>query len=326
MCYSAEAWTLYDGYVREFGADIDIKAFWELYLGREEKYRIRKKQSDGHKIPKGMDLNFLRPKSELERKIQDLVAEWNGRKLAESEAELDKQRERLALNEAKLAKKITKTAQEEVRKAGNKIRQMERWIADAKRTQHQPERDDRIFPLWYAPVLLIENGKPIVRPMRYLCRPNGMDPSTDFTNTGQVSGKYNARRDNLTRFWRKQFGSTHCLMLAETFYESVDDGKGGSKEIHFQPRTGETMYIACLYSHWTDPAGKEPDLWSFAAITDEPEPEVAAAGHDRTIINIKPEHAQAWLTPEGRSDEELFAIFDDKRHPFYELIEDKEAA
>ena len=147
-----------------------------------------------------------------------------------------------------------------------------------------------------------------------------MDKSTDYTKDGKASGKYNARRDNLAKFWRPQFGHTHCLMLAETFYENVDDGKGGSKEIHFQPRTGDTMYIACLYSHWTDPEGKESDLWSFAAITDEPEPEVAAQGHDRTIINIKPEHAQAWLTPEGRSDEELLAIFDDKRHPFYELV------
>ena len=68
MCYSAEAWMLYDDYVKEFGADIDIKAFWEIYLERDEKYRIRKKLSDGTKIPKGMDLNFKRPKSELERK------------------------------------------------------------------------------------------------------------------------------------------------------------------------------------------------------------------------------------------------------------------
>lgn len=78
MYYSAEAWTLYDGYVKRFGADIDIKAFWELYLGREERYRVRNKLSDGTKIPKGMDLNFLRPKTELERKIQDLVATWKG--------------------------------------------------------------------------------------------------------------------------------------------------------------------------------------------------------------------------------------------------------
>lgn len=98
--------------------------------------------------------------------------------------------------------------------------------------------DDRIFPLWYAPVLLIENGKPIVRPMRYLCRPQGMDPSTDYTKTGQVSGKYNARRDNLTRFWRNQFGLTHGLMLAETFYENVDDGRGGQQGNPFPASDG----------------------------------------------------------------------------------------
>lgn len=324
MCYSAECWALYDTYVKEFGADIDIRAFWELYLDRDEKYRIRNKLSDGTKLPKGMDLNFLRPKTELEKQIHGLIQEWNGRKISESEQELFKQVKRLADAERKLAVKETKTALNEQRIAGNKIKQMKRWIEDAKRTKHESERDDRIFPDWYAPVLIVENGKRIVRPMRYHCRPAGMDPSIDHTKDGRVSGTYNARRDNLMRFWRNQFGHTHALMLAETFYEQVDDGKGGSKEIHFQPRTGETMYIACLYSHWTDPAGQEPDLWSFAAITDEPEPEVAAQGHDRTIINIKPEYVDAWLNPDPNNLDALFAILDDKRHPYYELV--KEAA
>ena len=320
MCYSAQAWTLYDGYVKRFGADIDIEEFWKLYLDRDGKYRIRNKLSDGPRIPKGMDLNFRQPHTELERKIQDLIAQYNGYKLSQSQEELDAQRARLARAEEKLATKPTKTAANEQRIATNKIVQMERWIEDAKRTSHKPEVDDRIFPLWYAPVLIIEDGKPVVRPMRYLCRPAGMPASSDYTKSGRVSGKYNARRDNLTKFWRRQFGYTHALILAETFYENVDDGRGGNKEIQFRPRTGETMYIACLYSYWTDPSGEEPDLWSFAAITDEPEPEVAEAGHDRTIINIEPENALAWLTPQNRSDEELFAIFDDKRHPYYEVI------
>src|SRR5690606_40570510 len=56
--------------------------------------------------------------------------------------------------------------------------------------------------------------------------------------------------------------------------------------------TGEPMLIACLWSHWSDPQGGEPELYSFAAITDDPEPEVAAAGHDRTVINIRPEHVE----------------------------------
>lgn len=118
-------------------------------------------------------------------------------------------------------------------------------------------------------------------------------------------------------FWRRQFGHTPGLIVATRFHENVEI-KGKNERLEFVPKTGEDMLIACLWSHWTDPKGQQPDLYSFAAITDDPEPEVAAAGHDRTIINIKPEHVDAWLTPEGRSDEELQAIFDDKRHPFYE--------
>lgn len=324
MCYSAEAWTLYKQYVDEFGADVDIKAFWEIYLERDERYRIRKRASDAPKIPKGMDLNFLHPRTELEEKIHALIQEWNANRVSESEQELFKQVKRVADAERKLKDKETKKALDDVRIGNNKIAQLKRWIADAKRTTMEPVKDNRIFPDWYAPVLFVENGRKVVRPMRYHCRPCGMDPSTDRTKTGQVSGKYNARRDNLAKFWRRQFGHTHALMLAETFYENVDDGKGGSKEIHFRPRTGETMYVACLYSHWVDPEGKEPDLWSFAAITDEPEPEIALVGHDRTIVNIKPEYVDAWLNPDPNNLDALFAIFDDKRHPYYELI--KEAA
>jgi len=320
MCYSAEAWTLLDAFKLETGAEIDMKAFWEIYLRRDEQYRIRQKASDGHKIPKGMDLNFMRPQSEQEREIQNLIAEWNGRKLAESEEELARQQHRFATAEAKLAVKETKTALNEQRIATNKISQLRRWIADAKRTSMQPDVDNRIFPDWYVPVLIVEDGRKVVRPMRYHCRPAGMDPSIDRTRDGRVSGTYNARRDNLTRFWRDQFGSTHGLMIADTFYENVDDGKGGSKEIQFRPRTGEPMLVACLWSKWTDPKGIEPDLYSFAAVTDDPEPEVAAEGHDRTIVNLKPENVDAWLTPHGRRTEELLALLDDKRHPFYEVV------
>jgi putative SOS response-associated peptidase YedK len=320
MCYSAEAWALYDSYVREFGATVDMREFWILYLNRDEAFRTKRRASDIHKIPKGMDLAFLNPKSDMERDILRLIESWNTARVAEQEPKLFEQITRLNNAERKLAAKETKTALNEQRVAGNKIKQIKRWLADAKRTTLEPERDNRIFPDWYAPVLIVEDGKRVVRPMRYHCRPAGMDPSIDRTKDGRVSGTYNARRDNLTRFWRKQFGHTHALMMAETFYEQVDDGKGGSKEIHFRPSTGETMYVACLWSKWTDPNGVLPDLYSFAAVTDEPEPEVAAAGHDRTIINLKPENAEAWLTPQGRTTDELMALFDDKRHPYYELL------
>ncbi|WP_343368520.1 SOS response-associated peptidase family protein [Stenotrophomonas maltophilia] len=310
MCYSAEVWADYHLFVERFGADIDIKAFVKLYLQRQGDLKL--------KIPKGMDRSFDKPKSPEEQQLHDLFQAYNTDLVSSSEQELFKQAKRLADAERKMATKATKTAEKEVGIAGRKIKQLKRWIADGKRTTLEPERDNRIFPDWYCPVLTIEDGRPIVRPMRYHCRPAGMDPSIDKTKTGQVSGTYNARRDNLTRFWRGQFGHTHGLMVARTFYENVDDGQGGSQDLQFTPRTGENLLIACLVSHWTDPKGELPDLWSFAAVTDEPEPEVAEAGHDRTIINLKPEHVQAWLTPEGRSKEELFELMDDKQHPYYE--------
>lgn len=77
-------------------------------------------------------------------------------------------------------------------------------------------------------------------------------------------------------------------MIATRLFESIEiDGQNQRPE--FTPRTGEPMLVVCLWSKWVDPKGKEPELLSFATITDEPEPEVAAAGHDRTISNIKPE-------------------------------------
>jgi hypothetical protein len=61
--------------------------------------------------------------------------------------------------------------------------------------------------------------------------------------------------------------------------------------LEFRPNPPQEMLIACLWSHWQ---GKdEPDLRSFAAVTDDPPEEVALAGRDRCIIPIKPEHIDA---------------------------------
>jgi len=42
-------------------------------------------------------------------------------------------------------------------------------------------------------------------------------------------------------------------------------------------------------------------LLSFAALTEEPTAEVAAAGYDRYIIQIKPENIDARLNPDRRN-------------------------
>nr|WP_275920366.1 hypothetical protein [Burkholderia semiarida] len=71
--------------------------------------------------------------------------------------------------EKELATKITKKASEDVRIATNKIDAATRGL-DELRRQDLQERDSRIFPGWYAPVLIELGGKRLVVPMRYRCR------------------------------------------------------------------------------------------------------------------------------------------------------------
>ena len=61
-----------------------------------------------------------------------------------------------------------------------------------------------------------------------------------------------------------------------------------------------------------------PVLRSFAAITDDPPPEIAAAGHDRCIIPIKPENVDAWLSPDPSLLDDLYGILDGRDRPYYE--------
>jgi putative SOS response-associated peptidase YedK len=81
------------------------------------------------------------------------------------------------------------------------------------------------------------------------------------------------------------------------------------------------MLVACLWSRWTGSGGtgsNEPSVCGFAAITDEPPPEVAAAGHDRCIVNLRPENVEGWLTPAGRSTQELQSLLQDRATPLYQ--------
>ena len=305
MCYSAQIESAYTKFVRKFGAVLDKKAFAKMWLHDEGKERRPK-------TPRALDLSFLTSDDPDVAGIAQEIRQWDAEDVAQLETELFRQAKRLADAERKLATKPTKTAENEKRIAGNKIEQIKGRIADLKRAQPEP-KDSRMFPGYYCPVLVSEGGRLVVKPMRYQCRLAGKPAFYDT----KFPGTYNARRDSLEKFWAPAFGHTHGLIVADRFYEHVEI-EGENRILEFVPRTGEQMLIACLWSHWKDPKGKEPDLLSFAAVTDDPEPEVAAAGHDRTIINIKPEHVDAWLNPDPAELQALYAIFDDKRHPYYE--------
>lgn len=293
MCYSAQIEAAYQKLVRMTGAIVSLQEFAALYAHDPGKKRP--------KTPKAMDDAFRAGASPAELAVWAEVEQWTRAEATILEQELFANRKRLADAERVLQEKEAKKAREDVRIAGNKIERATARLADLRRVEPK-DRDSRIFPGVYAPVIVSEGGKLVIKPMRYQCR---------------LAGKP-ARRDSLEKFWASAFGHTHGLLVAETFYENVEGPDGKNRVVQFTPRTGEPMLVACLWSHWKGPAGKGPDLLSFAAITDDPEPEVAAAGHDRTIINIKPEHLGAWLNPNPADLPALYRIFDDNRHPFYE--------
>lgn len=313
MCYSAQIWAEYKKYVRAYDVEIDLATYAELFWSRLEDDRI--------KIPKAMEDAFNVPQSEQERRIKDLIDQYQTRQAGKLEQELFKQRKRLADAERTLQTRTTKAATEAQRISRNKIEWALGKLSDLKRT-NPIASDSRIYPGYYAPVMVMENGKRVLKPMRYQCRPAGKPAFYDT----RYPGTYNARRDSLEGFWKGQFGHTHGLMVVNAFYEHVampSGAQGGSTEgeatkviLEFKPRPEQDMLVACLWSHWE--AEGQPDLYSFAAITDEPPAEVGAAGHDRCIIPIKPEHIDAWLNPDPRNLGALYAILDDRERPYYE--------
>jgi putative SOS response-associated peptidase YedK len=238
------------------------------------------------------------------------------------EQDLFKQRARLADAERALQAKVTKAAAESRRIATDKIAWTHGKLDDIQRTEPKL-RDSRIFPGHYALVMVMENGQRVIKPMRYQCRVAGKPASYDV----KYPGTYNARRDNLEGFWKPLFGHSHGILVASVFFENVSRAKMDGRELaegekdenvvlEFKPNPAHEMLVACLWSKWTSPG--EPDLLSFSAITDDPPPEIAAVGHDRCIIPIKPENVDAWLNPDASDLATQYSILDDRDRPYYE--------
>lgn len=314
MCYSAQIQADYRKYVRMFGAQMSIGEFARLFFERAEGSKA--------KIPKGLEDAFANPQSDGEREIKALIDRFNAEQTSKLEQDLFRQRKRLADAERSLDAKVTRAASESQRIATDKIAWTRGKLDDIRRTEPEA-RDSRIFPGHYAPVLVMENGQRVIKPMRYQCRLAGKPASYDV----KYPGTYNARCDNLEGFWKSLFGYSHGILVVSAFYENVSKARMEGRELaegdkdenvvlEFRPTPAHDMLVACLWSRWSGPG--EPDLLSFAAITDEPPPEIAAAGHDRCIVPVKPENIDAWLNPDASDRAALYAILDDRDRPYYE--------
>jgi len=313
MCYSARVKQNLKHLSRRYSAEVDWAAFEDVFRRRAEGEEI--------KASRDLQRNFQNPETDIERRTTEYIARYLKDKKAEWENEIFVQRRRLAAAEESLAKRETKKAREDLRIGTKKVQTFLDRLADLRRTEPNNE-DARIFPMTYAPVLLAENGRTVIRPMRYTCRL--AEKPEDYDK--RFPGTYNARRDSLDDYWREVYGKHHAVMVISGFYENVPlhlyehrelapDEKEKNLVLEFDPQPSKDMLVACLWDHWSDRHGVVLD--SFAAITDEPTPEVSATGHQRTVITIQEAYLSEWLNPMGLDKQRLERILSDKEVPYY---------
>jgi putative SOS response-associated peptidase YedK len=316
MCYSA----LVNAHVKRlnltYKARIEIEVFEALFKGRLE--------GNGAKVPRAMEAAFLEtPKSAGELRITKYIRDFHKSELKKARSDLEAQEKRLAAAEKALMGKATKKAQNDRRIATDKIEKLRFRIALIESGEIS-ESDSRIWPGHYAPLILQKDGERVIRPFRYLLRPMGQSAGFDR----KFNGSYNARRDRLQEvfWWKSVFGRHHGVLPIRAFFENVKRHdyekrklrKGEEEEnmiLRFDPEALDEMIVPCI---WDRNEADAFTLESFALITDEPNPEVAAAGHDRTPIIMKEKHLDLWLATGGKDLSKYEIVFEDKQPTFFE--------
>jgi putative SOS response-associated peptidase YedK len=315
MCYSALVRQNLLWLAKRYGAEVA----WEMF---EELFRRRVDDND-IQLARSLDVHVLQMADEHARRSQAYIEQYRADRSRVWEQELFKQRKRLVEAQRKLQVKETKAARNEARIATDKLAALAEKLSSLRSEQLRPV-DSRIFPKkYYVPLIVNDGARLVIRPMRYLCRL----PDKPSNYDERFDGTYNARRDNLTGFWSSVYGRNHGVMVIDGFYENVPRHlyekralAPGEKEsnlvLHFNPNSGVPMTVACIWSHWTHSA--EPELYSFAAITDTPPPEILSTGHTRCVISLKEENVAEWLRPGQTSRGRLDEILSDRQAPYYE--------
>lgn len=306
--YSLTVWTDPARYAREFGSTIAVDAFEECFRRRAERL--------GGPIPAEVEQVFLQTAAPEFEAIRGMVTVHRLAQIRAADEEIAAQAARYADAVQRLAVVSTPAARHGRRQAELKIAAAQRR---RQRVLQGPAAWDAglIFPNTFAPVLVQGGNGLEVRPMRYRCRPSRLDSKLDRL----LNGAHVARRDSLEGTWREEFGSSHGLVVAESFFESVAQhrleqralaqGQGlGAVEFRFAPLPAQPMYLPCVWAHWAR-AG-EPDLWSFAVVVDTAPMDLQAAGQDWCPVALKRENVAAWLQPDPANLQACYALLDDR--------------
>lgn len=305
MCYSAQERQAYKDYCNRFGAKMSIHDFVRLLRQREMSHEFDFKLNIPDEMVSGL-IDHL-GKSAAAKEIELMQRRWKvaeGRRL---EGALQDTIAELQQAEAKFNTKATKTNQKAFE---TKTRKAAKAKAALEHAGNVNRGDYRIYPYYFAPLIVEEDGQRVIVPARYRILPRS---GVEVPNSYNV---FNSRRDSLTtaRNWVPLFGKQHAIFPFENFFEWVErDAK--AVEIKFHPEGHDFMHAAALYEVYTHP--ELGPIRSFSMVTDEPPPEVAAAGHDRCPVFLQHNRIDRWLKPQGQSLQELDELLDHKEQTYY---------
>lgn len=284
MCYSA----MIEADLRKLEKQFGVKVDWGSF---EEAFHIRTKYGQAM-IPSALDSYIIQnAETPLQKRLAKMAKAHYQTEIEKFSTKLKKYEQDVKDFESKL-------------KSGSKIKDLALKLEKRRATvEWHKEKIEyyekieetgapRVFPNFYAPVIVQEKKEQQLRLMRYhLCPKNGKELNAFKYNL------FNARRDRLldSRTWKPIFGKQHGIFPFYRFYESVEGDNGQAKIIYFEPKDQDIMWSAAIYEEAAITPGV---LRTFAAVTDEPPPEVAAAGHDRCPVFLAKENFGRWLNPQ----------------------------
>ncbi|PZP94792.1 MAG: hypothetical protein DI587_24810 [Variovorax paradoxus] len=306
--YSATVWTDPKLYGCHFGATVHQHAFLKSFERRAAGERVV--------IPMEVDQAFLETREPELEAVRDLVIQHRLAQVRAAETEIASQSARLAEAQHRLAVSQSKAAGHSTRMAKQKICAARRRLESLVRGAEQAQTG-RMFPGSFVPLVTAQDGRLVVEPMRYQCRPSHIERRME----NLLESPHHARKDSLEGRWQREFGHTHAVVAVESFFESVslhrlrhrNLAKGDdltALELEFMPVPRQTLYVPCLWSHWQRPG--LPDLRSFAMIVDRAPPEVVAVGQDWCPVTIRQDQVDAWLHPDPTDLAASHAILKDR--------------
>lgn len=304
MCYSA----MIEADLRELEKLFRVKIDWSSF---DEAYKIRNDYSQAM-IPSGLDSYIIQnAETPTQKRLAKMAKEHYKAEIEKFSSKLKKYEQDVKDFEAKLKSgSKVKDLAEKLEKRRATVEWHKEKIAYYEKIEETGA--PRVFPNFYAPVIVRDGKEDALRLMRYhICPKNGKELNAFKYNL------FNARRDRLldSRTWKPIFGKQHGIFPFYRFYESVAGENGESKIIYFEPKDETIMWSAAIFEEAKIESGL---LRSFAAVTDEPPPEVAAAGHDRCPIFLAKDDFGTWLEPKETSKEDLVALLDHKVPTYFQ--------